>query len=131
MIPVGSLVTSAAAGSAHPAILLRRRPADSRPAACRIILIRDSGGDGVIGEPVHISTTSALGDAINLLPHRAGVGVDVDGDGFRRRIIHPRIFPAQFDLVSAGRTTMGLVGWIVTAYRFRTRSMTGSLLLFG
>ena len=32
----GSSVTSAA-GSAHPAIRRRRRPADSRPAACRII----------------------------------------------------------------------------------------------
>ena len=78
-IAVGSLVTSAA-GSAHPAILRRRRPADSRPAACRIILIRDSGADGAIGERVHISTTSALGDAINLLLYGAGVGVDVDRD---------------------------------------------------
>jgi hypothetical protein len=27
----------------------------------------------------------ALGDAVNLLLHRAGVGVDVDGAGFRGR----------------------------------------------
>src|ERR1700719_3967853 len=40
-----------AAGSAHPVIISRRRrPADSRPAACRIILIRDSGADGAISE---------------------------------------------------------------------------------
>ena len=47
----GSSATSAA-GSAHPVIISRRhlRPADSRPAACRIILIRDSGADGAIGE---------------------------------------------------------------------------------
>jgi hypothetical protein len=40
-----------AAGSAHPVIISRRRrPADSRPAACRIILIRDRGADGPVGE---------------------------------------------------------------------------------
>jgi hypothetical protein len=49
MIPVGSF-TSAAAGSAHPAILLRRRPADSRRAACRII--RGGDADGAISERV-------------------------------------------------------------------------------
>jgi hypothetical protein len=47
MIAVGSSVTSAA-GSAHPAILLLRRPADSRPAACRII--RGGDADGAISE---------------------------------------------------------------------------------
>jgi hypothetical protein len=76
-IPVGSLVTSAA-GSAHPVIISRRRrrPADSRPAACRII--RGSDADGAISEGVHISAASALGDAINLLLYGAGVGVDGD-----------------------------------------------------
>jgi hypothetical protein len=71
---MGSLATSAA-GSA----IRRRRPADSRPAACRII--RGGDADGAISERVHIPTTSALGDAINLLLYAAGVGVDVDGDG--------------------------------------------------
>ena len=42
----GSSGTSAA-GSARPVIISHRRPADSRPAACRIILIRGSGADGV------------------------------------------------------------------------------------
>jgi hypothetical protein len=85
-IAVGYLVTSAA-GSAHPAILLRHRPADSRPAACRIILIRDSGADGAMSGRAFTADLigMALGDAINLLLHRAGVGVDVDGDRFRHR----------------------------------------------
>ena len=47
-IAVGSLVTSAAGLATRR----RRRPADSRPAACRIILIRDSGADGAISERV-------------------------------------------------------------------------------
>ena len=99
------MVTSAA-GSAHPAILLLR-PAGRPPAACRIILISDSGGDGVglihsgaadhafdhriarhldravgVDEDVEGGAIEgvALGDAINLLLHRACVGVDEDGD---------------------------------------------------
>jgi hypothetical protein len=74
----GSLATSAA-GSAHPVIISRRRrrPADRRPAACRII--RGSDADGAIGERVQISTASALGEPINLLLYGAGVGVDVNG----------------------------------------------------
>ena len=71
-------------------------PADSRPAACRIILIRDSDADGAIGERVHISTASALGDAINLLLYGAGVGVDVD---WRHA--------AEFLLAIARRTAFG------------------------
>src|SRR6202166_3458541 len=93
-MPVGSLVTSAAGLTT----LLRRRPADSRPAACRII--RGGDADGVIGERVDISTASALGDAINLLLHRAGVGVDVDRD-WRHA--------AEFLLAIARRTAFGSV----------------------
>jgi hypothetical protein len=108
-IAVGSFTS--AAGSAHPAIPLRRHPADSRLAACRIILIRDSGGDGVslihvgadhdtldriarhrdgaVGDDEDFEGNAfermALGDAINLLLHRAGIGVDLDGDRIRRK----------------------------------------------
>src|SRR5580700_7053651 len=107
-IAVGSFTS--AAGSAHPAILprRRRRPADSRPAACRIILISDSGADGAISERVHISTTSALGDAINLLLHGAGVGVDVD-----RAWRHA----AEFLLAIARRTAFG--SFLMTSIKVR------------
>jgi hypothetical protein len=58
---MGSLVTSAA-GSA--AILLRRRPADSRPAACRIIRGGDLGERGCF---YHIQPDNlpAVGPAIS------------------------------------------------------------------
>src|SRR5580700_1616637 len=107
-IAVGSFTS--AAGSAHPAILprRRRRPADSRPAACRIILISDSGADGAISGRVHISTTSALGDAINLLLHGAGVGVDVDRD-WRHA--------AEFLLAIARRTAFG--SFLMTSIKVR------------
>src|SRR5580693_348649 len=82
-IAVGSFTS--AAGSAHPAIPRRRRPADSRPAACRIILISDSGADGAVSERVHISTTSALDGAINLPLYGAYVGVDVEDDRLGNR----------------------------------------------
>jgi len=102
-IAAGSLVTSAA-GLAHPVIISRRRrPADSRPAACRIILIRDSGADevrlihagaddhaidrrvarhrdGTVADDEDFEGGAfermAFGDAKNLLLYRAGVGVD-------------------------------------------------------
>jgi hypothetical protein len=74
MITAGSLVTSAA-GLAHPAILLRRRPADSRPAACRII--RGGDADGAISERVHLACAN---------DHALTVGDDEDfeGDAFER-----------------------------------------------
>jgi hypothetical protein len=102
-IAVGSFTS--AAGSAHPAILRRRRPADSRPAACRIIRGGDADGvslihsgadhhaldhriarhrDRAVGDDEDFEDGAfervALGDAINLLLHWAGAG-DVGGDG--------------------------------------------------
>src|SRR5580700_7899527 len=99
----GSSVTSAA-GSAHPAILRRRCPADSRPAACRII--RGGDADGAISERVHISTASALGDAIILLLYGAGIGVDGD---WRHA--------AEFLLAIARRTAFG--SFLMTSIKVR------------
>src|SRR5580693_2002955 len=91
-----------AAGSAHPVIISRRRrrPADSRPAACRIILIRDSGANGAMSGRAFTADSigMTLGDAINLPFHRAGVSVDVDRD---------QRHAAEFLLAIARRTAFG------------------------
>jgi hypothetical protein len=64
---------TATAGSAHPA--MRSRSTDNPAAASPIIISGGSGEDWM-----RRLRRMALGDAINLLLHRAGVGVDVEGD---------------------------------------------------
>jgi len=91
---VDSLVGSAA-GSAHPVIISRRRrPADRRPAACRIILIRDSGGDadGVIGERAQMGKgKKRCARALSAAPR-----------GFRCRLVHSTLAEFNQTLVIFG-----------------------------
>ncbi len=52
----------------------------------------------------------AFGDAIHLLLHRAGVGVDVEGDGFGQRVTNLRSIRVQPSDASRRRSQCQLFG---------------------
>ncbi len=58
----------------------------------------------------HALARMALGDAIHLLLHRAGVGVDVEGDGFGQRVMNLRSIRVQPSDASRRRSQCQLFG---------------------